>query len=132
MLPILASLIPTIVSKGIDLFDKKFETDSDKLKAKQQYEMEINALMQNFELQIQQQITERHKSDMSSDSWLSKNIRPLTLVYLMVLFTVAFITDVPPTVLEMLRDLLMTVFGFYFVARGIEKVTSIIKGGEAK
>lgn len=73
--------------------------------------------------------TARHKHDMASDSWLSKNVRPISLVYLMALFTLAFAIDVPETVLTMLRDLLMAVFMFYFGSRTLEKVTGIVKGG---
>jgi hypothetical protein len=72
-------------------------------------------------------LTERHSSDMGSDSWMSKNIRPMALIYLMILFTLAFFMDVPSGVLEMLRDLLMTVFVFYFGARTLEKITAMVK-----
>lgn len=70
---------------------------------------------------MEEELTKRHQADMTSDSWLSKNIRPLSLVYLMMLFTLAFVMSVPPTVLQMLNDLLMTVFIFYFGSRTIEK-----------
>ena len=72
-------------------------------------------------------LTVRHENDMQSDSWLSKNIRPMALIYLMILFTLAFFMDVPSGVLEMLRDLLMTIFVFYFGARTLEKITSMVK-----
>jgi hypothetical protein len=72
-------------------------------------------------------LTTRHQSDMQSDSWLSKNIRPMALIYLMILFTLAFFMDVPDGVLVMLRDLLMTVFVFYFGARSLEKITAMVK-----
>lgn len=73
-------------------------------------------------------ITERHGNDMTSDSWLSKNVRPVALIYLMALFTLAFFMDVPESVLHMLRDLLMTVFVFYFGARTLEKVGKMAWG----
>lgn len=73
-------------------------------------------------------ITERHGNDMTSDSWLSKNVRPVALIYLMALFTLAFFMDVPESVLHMLRDLLMTVFVFYFGARTLEKVGQMAWG----
>lgn len=38
MIPVLASLIPTIVEKGMDFFDYKFETDSEKLQKKAEFE----------------------------------------------------------------------------------------------
>lgn len=71
---------------------------------------------------LEQAITARHQADMTSDSRLSKNIRPISLIYLMGLFTMAFLIDVPETVLTMLRDLLMSVFMFYFGSRTVEKL----------
>ena len=65
---------------------------------------------------------------MTSDSWLSKNVRPLTLVYLMILFTLAFFRDVPEPTLQLLQNLLMTVFVFYFGSRTLEKITKMVKG----
>lgn len=77
---------------------------------------------------IEEELTKRHQADMTSDSWLSKNIRPIALIYLMVLFTLAFIVNVPEQVLDMLQNLLMVVFVFYFGARSGEKIAKILKG----
>ncbi len=132
MIPILTSLIPTLVNKGMDLFDKKFETDSEKLQKKAEFEKYMQEQIQTAWNKEQENLTERHKNDMQSDSWLSKNIRPMALIYLMALFTLAFFNDVPSTVLEMLRDLLMTVFVFYFGARTIEKVGSMVTNKKGK
>ena len=74
--------------------------------------------------QAEKNITDRHAADMHSDSWLSKNIRPMVLVYLMVLFTLGFFRDVPKETLEILQSLLMTVFVFYFGARSLDKLTN--------
>lgn len=79
--------------------------------------------------------TARHEADMQSDSWLSKNIRPLTLVFLMGFYTIIAITDsigtlafdVKPAYISLLETLMMTAFGFYFVMRGAEKITKIRK-----
>ena len=128
MIPALVALLPTLIEKGAELFDKKFETESEKVQAKKQYEIDVTNAIHTANMDIQSQLTERHKNDMQSDSWLSKNIRPLTLIYLMVLFTYAFVAEVDAFVLDMLQELLMMVFGFYFLARGAEKVVSILKG----
>lgn len=130
MIPALAALIPTIVEKGMDLFDKKFETDSEKIQKKAEFEKYMQEQISATWEKEQEALTERHKNDMQSDSWLSKNIRPLVLIYLMILFTLAFFFNVPETVLSMLRDLLMTSFAFYFGARTIEKVGKMITGGK--
>ena len=124
---LLVGLIPDLVKKAVDLFDKKYQSDAEKEAAIRDFQMAAETRVReawNFE---QEQITLRHANDMSSDSWLSKNIRPLVLVYLMGLFTTAFFMAVPAPVLEMLQSLLMTVFVFYFGARGLEKIVSIIR-----
>jgi cation transport ATPase len=127
MIQALAGLIPGLVNKGVEIFDKKFQTESEKQAAIREYELTLQREVQQAWESEQRNLTERHNNDMKSDSWLSKNIRPMALLYLMALYTLAFFMDVPETVLEMLRDLLMTVFVFYFGARTIEKVTSMVK-----
>ena len=47
-------------------------------------ELKIKELVASYEAEMQKQVTERWKMDMASDSWLSKNIRPLVLVFLVV------------------------------------------------
>jgi len=130
MIPALASLIPTLVNKGLELFDKKFESDGEKAEKAREFERYLQEQIHVAWNEEQRQLTERHKNDMQSDSWLSKNIRPLVLVYLMGLFTLAFFNDVPQQVLQMLQDLLMTSFMFYFGARTIEKVGKMMTAGE--
>jgi cation transport ATPase len=118
---LLAGLIPGLVNKGVELFDKKFVTDAEKQEAIRKYEADAaQALQQAWESE-QANITLRHANDMQSDSWLSKNIRPMVLIYLMCLFTLAFFMAVRESVLNMLQDLLMTSFIFYFGARTLEK-----------
>lgn len=70
--------------------------------------------------------TERHTSDMLSDSWLSKSIRPLILIWLMLLFTgmvIASFYDLP--IDQKYKDLifyaLLLAIGFYFPGRSAEK-----------
>ena len=118
---ILASIIPSLAKKGVDMFDRKFQTEAEKQEAIHRYEAEATAAVQEAWDKEQENLTIRHATDMQSDSWLSKNIRPMALVYLMGLFTLAFVMEVPETVLSMLQDLLMTVFVFYFGARTLEK-----------
>jgi cation transport ATPase len=82
--------------------------------------------------QHEAEISDRHKYDMQSDSWLSKNIRPLALAFLTVTtvllaYATIFYLDVAKTVLlqpwiTLLTALLLTVYGFYFGSRGIEKM----------
>ena len=78
-------------------------------------------------------ISNRWQSDMISDSWLSKNTRPLTLIYLTLAMTIFIILD-STVVLEinagwvsLLEALLITVYVAYFGSRGAEKIQKIRK-----
>jgi len=124
---VLASLVPSIVNKTLDLLGNYFKTDEEKQAIKQKLEMEVKQQIQEAWNAEQQELTKRMKLDMQSDSWLSKNVRPLTLIYLMFLFTLAFFRDVPEQTLQLLQSLLMTVFVFYFGSRTLEKITKIVK-----
>lgn len=81
-----------------------------------------------LDLEFEKQITERHKTDMSSDSWLSKNIRPVALIYLLLITGILSVYDanslnfnVPDGYLSLYTQLLLMVFAFYFLDRGINK-----------
>ena len=79
------------------------------------------------------EVSSRWRSDMKSDSWLSKNTRPLTLIYLTLSMTIFIILD--STVLleiktgwvSLMEALLITVYVAYFGSRGAEKITKINK-----
>jgi len=78
-------------------------------------------------------ISNRWQSDMTSDSWLSKNTRPLTLIYLTLAMTIFIVLD-STVVLEintgwvsLLEALLITVYVAYFGSRGYEKIQKIRK-----
>ena len=92
-------------------------------------ERKIQDLIANHEVEMEKNITERWKMDMQSDSWLSKNIRPLVLVFLVVstvlmIFidagTINFIVEDKWT--DLLQLVLITVIGAYFGGRSLEKV----------
>jgi hypothetical protein len=78
-------------------------------------------------------VSSRWSSDMKSDSWLSKNTRPLTLIYLTIVMSLLIVLD--STVLLTIKDgwvslleaLLITVYVAYFGSRGAEKITKIKK-----
>ena len=125
---ILTSLVPNVVNKVMDFVGSKFQTEEEKKQAETKIQQVVQEQIQNAWEQEQEQLTERMKLDMTSDSWLSKNVRPLTLIYLMFLFTLAFFRDVPEQTLQLLQSLLMTVFVFYFGSRTLEKITKIVKG----
>ena len=81
-----------------------------------------------------QEVTKRWDSDMKSDSWLSKNTRPLTLIFLTVSMVFFILLDslniefgVSSEWIELLKSLLITVYVAYFGSRGVEKFKSISK-----
>ena len=78
------------------------------------------------------EVTDRWESDMVSDSWLSKNVRPLTLIYLLLLLSVLVIGDsldlnfiVTESWIQLLEYVLITVITAYFGSRGFEKYNKI-------
>jgi hypothetical protein len=81
-----------------------------------------------------QEVSKRWASDMKSDSWLSKNTRPMTLIYLTVMMSLYIILDsldiafnIDDSCVELLKTLLVTIYVAYFGSRGFEKYTKIKK-----
>jgi len=77
-----------------------------------------------------QEVTKRWSADMMSDSWLSKNIRPLSIAFLTITLFVYIILDsslegftIADNWIELLSSLLLLVYGGYFGARSAEKIT---------
>jgi hypothetical protein len=92
-------------------------------------EHKIKDMIMGYEAEMQKQVTERWKMDMNSDSWLSKNIRPLVLVFLVV--STVFLIFIDAGVInfnvqdkwtDLLQLVLITVIGAYFGGRSLEKV----------
>jgi len=106
------------------VIDDLTTTDEERLAAKQK----IEELLEQADKDAQSQVTERWRLDMASDSFLSKNIRPLVLVYLTVIFTALSFFDgniggfqVDEAYIPIFQSLLITVYGAYFVGRTWEK-----------
>jgi len=107
-----------------NVVDKLTTTEEEKLIIKKQ----IQEILEKADSDAQAQVTDRWKSDMASDSFLSKNIRPLVLIYLTFIFTVLSFFDgniggfaVAEQYIPIFQSLLITVYGAYFVGRTWEK-----------
>jgi len=107
------------------VLDNLTTTKDEKLEAKRK----LKELILSHEAEIQKNITNRWTADMNSDSWLSKNVRPLVLIFLIVCTMLLIFIDagaITFTVEEKWTDLLqlvlITVIGAYFGGRSIEKV----------
>jgi hypothetical protein len=99
-------------------------SEEERLEAKRR----LQELLEKADSDAQQQVTERWKFDMQSDSFLSKNIRPLIMVFLTAMFTLLAFTDgnigqfsIQKEYIPIFQTLLVTVYGAYFVGRTWEK-----------
>ena len=94
--------------------------------------LEAMRMLQEYELTELKEVTKRWDNDMTSDSWLSKNVRPITLLYLLLIMTVLVIGDSIPGGFKvkdiwvtLVESLLITVIIAYFGSRGVEKYKKI-------
>jgi|TARA_A100001201_G_scaffold141982_1_gene138882 hypothetical protein len=121
---ILEKLFGETASGIANIVDRFVQTKEEKHEANK----EIQKLFQNFEIEMQKNTTERWKFDSNSDSWLSKNIRPIVLLILVIstillVFVDAGVLefDVKESWVDLLQIVLITVIGAYFGSRGLEK-----------
>jgi len=116
----------TELIKGVGgVIDELHTSKEEKLEA----ERKIKDMIMGYEAEMQKQVTERWRVDMQSDSWLSKNIRPLVLIFLCVSTVLLIFIDagvisfeVKASWVDLLQLVLITVIGAYFGGRSLEKV----------
>ena len=126
------SIINTLLSGGASklvdsvggILDNLTTTDGEKLEAKRK----LKELILSHEAEMQRNVTDRWKADMNSDSWLSKNVRPLVLIFLVVSTILMIFIDagtinftVESKWTDLLQLVLITVIGAYFGGRSLEK-----------
>ena len=117
-----------------EIIDDVQTSDEEKLAIKARVKsavMSHNEKQMGFVAQYDQEITKRHETDMKSDSWLAKNVRPMVLVFLtlstVILAYITIFTLQTTEVallqpwIDLLKILLVTVYAFYFGSRGMEK-----------
>ena len=110
-------------------------TDKDRLElAEKLQEMQNNFVvtLYNNSMQYEGELTKRLQADMQSDSWLSKNIRPMTLIFILVMYSGLSISSgfqfkVTEAYITLLGQWGMLIMSFYFGGRTIEKIASTIK-----
>jgi len=126
---ILTNLLSGGASKLIDsvggVLDNLTTSKDEKLEA----ERKIKELMANYEIEMEKNISSRWEADLKSDSWLSKNVRPLVLIFLIVCTMLLIFIDagaldfeVKSSWVDLLQLVLITVIGAYFGGRSLEKV----------
>jgi hypothetical protein len=112
--------------KGVGgVIDNLHTSEEEKLAA----EAKIKEIIADYEVEMEKNITSRWEADLKSDSWLSKNVRPLTLIFLIVCTMLLIFIDagalnfeVKSSWVDLLQLVLITVIGAYFGGRSLEKV----------
>lgn len=113
-----------LVDSVAGLIDGITTTKEEKAAFKQKF----SELMTEYALKSEQVLTDRHTADMTSDSWLSKNVRPGSLIFLILAVTGLAVTDgnigeftIDKSYVDLYKNLLMMVFSFYFGGRVVNK-----------
>ena len=125
--------ITALFDIGTKLIDKLIPDPEAKAKAQQELvklQQEGKLAELNADMNEQNNISDRWKADMSSDSWLSKNIRPMALIailggYFVFAMMSAFGLNANESYVTLLGNWGMLVFGAYFGSRSLEKITEI-------
>ena len=112
--------------KGVGgVIDNLHTSAEEKLEA----ERKIKELVANYEVEMEKNITSRWEADLKSDSWLSKNVRPMVLIFLIVCTMLLIFIDagaikfnVKDSYVDLLQLVLITVIGAYFGGRSFEKI----------
>ena len=127
------NILGTIFSNGANelvksvggVIDNLTTTKEEKLEA----ERKIKEMIHSYECKMQEEVSNRWTSDMNSDSWLAKNIRPLVLIFLVISTILLIFIDagviefqVEGSWIDLLQLTLLTVIGAYFGGRSWEKV----------
>ena len=122
---IFSSGVGDAVEKVGGVLDKFITTKEEKAEALN----EINKVFLDAEAKIQAEVSARWNADMAADSWLSKNIRPLVMIFLVVSTVLLIFIDagaiefvVKDNWVDMLQLVLITVIGAYFGGRSVEKI----------
>ena len=121
---LLSGIFKGLFSNAKGILDETITTDEERLEAEQK----LKALIQEGQKAATHAVTDRWKADLASDNKLSKNIRPATLIFLTVVFTIISFADgnagdfqLDPAYAPIWQTLLLSVYGAYFVGRTIEK-----------
>lgn len=125
--------LDALLSIGSKLIDKLIPDPQAKADAQLKLlEMQQNGELAqlNADVAEQKELTERLKADMASDSWLSKNIRPMTLIAILAgYFTFALMSaygiDTNKSYVELLGQWGMLIMSFYFGGRTLEKIVDM-------
>ena len=127
-----SSSVGTVVDSIGNAIDKNVTNDEERMVLVNELakiKADSKAKSEEIDVQFEKEITSRHQADMQSDNKLSKNIRPASLIYLLIVVSVLSVTDgnvgefsVGESYISLFNSLLIVAFGFYFGGRSLEKV----------
>jgi len=113
-----------------NIIDNLHTSEEEKAEARQK----IEQILAEAEQAAQAQVSARWEADLKHGSWLSKNIRPITLIFLTSVFVILSLFDgnmgeftISDAYVPVYQTLLMTVYAAYFAGRSIEKVKKVTK-----
>ena len=122
---ILGNLLGNLFGKADKIIDEVITSQEEKMQLKN----ELQKIIQEQESLIELEVTKRWQSDMNSDNWLSKNIRPMSLIFITVVFTIITFADgnigqftLNQEYRPIYQSLLLLCYGAYFGSRGLEKI----------
>ena len=117
--------VEKVVTSVGNALDKNITNKEEKMAA----EKAITEVLLEHQSNLDNEVTERLKADMTSDSWLSKNIRPMTLIFVTAIVTGITLFDgnigdfaINTSYLPIWQSAFVTIFMFYFGSRGLEKI----------
>ena len=120
----LKGIVKSLIGNAGEILDEVITTDEERLDAKRR----LKELILNHQVEMERNISDRWKADMNSDSWLSKNVRPMVLIFLIVCTMLLIFVDagflsftVEDKWTDLLQLTLITVIGAYFGGRSVEK-----------
>ena len=122
---ILGNILGNLLGKADKIVDEVITSQEERMQLKN----ELQKIIQEQESLIEQEVTKRWQSDMNSDNWLSKSIRPLVLAWLVVSTTLLIFIDagaidfvVDDEWKSTITAILTITIGAYFGSRGLEKI----------
>ena len=131
--------VTELVSSVGDTIDKLVTSDEERMQLKNELSQQVNdfrkSQMSHIE-NMEKEVSDRHKADMASDSWLSKNVRPIMLIFTIVttmvfawVTTFADLTEMQVNTLNgwlpLLQNVLLGFVSFYVGGRSLEKFNHI-------
>jgi len=136
---IFSSGVSGVIDSVGTAIDKLVTSDEEKMQLKNELikiELEAKNKADELNFKYEEEVTKRHQADMTSDNWISKSIRPIALIFILIMYSLLSIAsgfefEVTESYVELLGQWGMLIMSFYFGGRTVEKVSQIVKGNNS-